>query len=219
MEIRPERAHVAPQRHPEEDPLPRDPERQVRREAEFNPFTAFVFSLLRFAALGLFISAALAAGAFTIWVANGAGPVREAARATYTAEDNWFATLTQTQPVIHELNARGAPRDDLETVYFAFSDATEADRALNGDALLQTLQGQAVAVRAMGHDINPILNLLQPVSTARLAVADHYQAWVAATKPLSAQIAILLRIAPTPPERLEIYDSSPQPLRMSASDQ
>ncbi|MEN0067875.1 MAG: hypothetical protein AAGA48_37445, partial [Myxococcota bacterium] len=173
-------------------------------------FKSFTFTLLRFAALSSIIVSGLLTVGAVMWISAGARPVREAAREMASAEDTWFATLNQTQPVIHELSIRGAPSGDLETVYFAFYDAKLAHKAENADVLLQVMQDQTVAVRAMGHDTRHIFTMLSPSTQARSNASVAYHKWVEVMNRPNSRIAVMLGMAPRPEPRLERYERAPR---------
>ncbi len=215
MEIRPDRVHVAPHDRPDDDDRERKPDerRFVRGSIEFDLFSSFAFSLARFALLGAIIAGIIGAGGVAVWVIRGAKPVHEAARNMATAEDRWFASLTQSQPIIRELTVLGAPREELETVYFAYIDSPRIYKAETGDVLLQVMQDQVVAVRGLGQAVDPVLDLLQPVMRARLGATEAYKAWLRAADQPSAQMAILFGLASRPGERLVQYEEMPKMIR------
>lgn len=215
MEIRPDRTHVAPQRPLDQD-LPSGGGEEIRYATgsqTFDLFSTFAFSLARFGILGLFLAFVLGTGGIATWVIRGAGPVREAARATNTAEEAWFASLNGTQPIIRELTGMGAPREELETVYFAYIDARRSYKAEQADVLLQVMQDQAVAVRGIGHDVSRVMKMLEPVMRSRVAVTDAYSAWLDTTQQPSARLAIAFGMAPLPGPRLVQYEEMPRMIR------
>lgn len=217
MEIRPEKKYVAPARDLEDSLGSSIDETRVQGTASFDPFRTFALSLARFGLLGAFIAMVLFVGGIALWIIQGAAPVRQAAQDLATAESAYFAALNQSQPVIQQLAVLGAPSDHLETVYFAYVDASRADRPAQADVLLQVMQDQAATARSMGQPTDEVYRALYPASQARAQVSDAYRAWVTALEPLPARLAVALGMARTPSPRIHRYSSAPKALPSRAA--
>ncbi len=147
-------------------------------------------------------------GSTALWVAAGAGPSRDAARTTHSAESTCFEALTVgTLPVLQESQAIGDPVLQVETVYVAWADASSADRRPAARTLVGVLNDQAAAARAVhGASGSTVAPLLESIDDAFRETTVAYDNWTEATATLQGRAVVFTRMVDPPPESMAIYE-------------
>jgi len=167
----------------------------------------FVRNLTRALMVGL-IPAMVVMGLGTgAWIVSGVAPIRAAASATYTAENDYHAALNQSQPLMTELSAAGTPVSDLESAWFAFSEAPQEQRAESADRLMSVLVDEVQEVRASrGEEASHLVVLLSDATRARRRASDAWHQWTDRTSTMRGRAAVVFGLAKTPGPELARYE-------------
>jgi hypothetical protein len=149
------------------------------------------------------------------WIVSAVPPIRAAAAATYTAENDYIAALKQSQPLMTALSDWGTPVATLESAWFAFAEAPPTERAETGDRLMSVLVDQVQDVRSVrGDEASDLVLLLSDATRARRRASDAWHDWSDRTSSMRGRMAVLTGLADMPPAELARYD---QPLPQGRS--
>lgn len=172
----------------------------------FNVVGEFLYHLTRAAAIAI-LPATVAVGAtVSMWVGSAVPGINAARSEVFTRETEYLVSLSSSQPLLNELESLGAPSDQLQVVYFAYTDAEGDDRRIMADTYLGILVDQATDARIRrGEAANRIAPMIAQASAARRKASEDYKAWVELLNTPRGRIAAWLGLVSTPSPGMEVY--------------
>jgi hypothetical protein len=183
------------------------PRRALPPPPRYNLFGRLIRNLLYTAVLAVLPASAALATTLGLWVASGV-PAIQLARGELLAEEaRYHQALHHSQPVLDELEAQGAPADQVQVVYFAFADARDGDEARRlADTYLGVLSDQAAASRLRHGEAMRLPELLGPSNQARRRAGAAYEAWTEHLASPRGRLARGLGMVAAPTPGMAVYE-------------
>lgn len=187
-----------------------NPQERAERKSDFEyDFFRRVIRNLLLASVIALIPAMLAFGsAFFMWVSSGL-PAINAARAETTAlEDQYYEALRASQPLLGVLDSLGAPREQIESVYFSFEDANPANQRELADKYLILLIDQVnlVATTPAAGSLRAH-TMIRPAVEARSRTSEAYRAWETLLQTPKGKIITMLWLSTPPSPGMAVYNN------------
>ncbi|MEZ4238684.1 MAG: hypothetical protein R3F59_21540 [Myxococcota bacterium] len=184
-------------------------QRVPNKGLRFNVLREFLYHLTRAALLAI-VPGTIAIGAtLTMFVVTALPPINKARGELIASEQAYHQALHNSQPILAQLEAEGAPSDQIQVVYFAFDDAEGDEARRMADTYLGVLVDQSIEARSRsGSTDNTLTVMLGPANSARRSASEAYREWNRLLDAPSGRLAVLLGLVHRPTLGMSVYERS-----------
>lgn len=173
----------------------------------FNVLKEFAYHLAKATAIAIAPATAAVVVSVGMWVGSAVPGINTARSNLINKEATYLDGLRSTQSLLTELESLGAPSDQLQVVYFAYSDAEGSERRRMADTYLGVLVDQVADARMRrGDAAQRLAPLIARNSAARREAANSYRAWLDVLATPRGRMALWFGLVSGPDEGMEIYD-------------